>query len=195
MADFVVGIDHLLDGSDSDSDTDEEPNTASNEPIIDNEPIIIIPESDQIKKEISQQETQDLIITKEEFQPKDKQQQQTQEQDDDDKKEPEPIPVPLISEPQPAEKKKELTGIELLKATYDAHEREIQRRKSSLAHPSQKLKLKLKIGSEVYIFSASRKEWMDGIIKEIKGETLCISYNNNKKIKWYQSFASQIKFT
>ena len=55
----------------------------------------------------------------------------------------------------------------------------------------QKLKLKLKVGYTVDIYSASKKLWVEGVIKEIKGDVLCVVYG--KKMKWLKKDSKQLR--
>eukprot|EP01084_Bolivina_argentea_P056421 103276_1 len=133
MADFVVGIDYLLEGSDDDS-SDEElqpPSEAKQEP------------PKQLKQE---------------------------------------PPKQLKQEPP---KEPELTGMELLRSMYKKDEELIQRSRSytdDSSHSKHKhIKVKLKIGTCVDIFSASKKQWLEGSVIEIKGDTICILYGKRKK--------------
>eukprot|EP01084_Bolivina_argentea_P180155 311230_1 len=131
MASYVVGIDYLLDGSDSDSE-DAKP------------------------------QKQEIPPKKEETPPKKEEE-----------------------KPKESEKKQEpeLSGMQLLKSMYAKEE---ARQRSASAHSNNNhkkhVKLKIKIGTPVDIYSASRKQWVEGKIKEIKGDTLCILYG--KKMKW-----------
>ena len=55
----------------------------------------------------------------------------------------------------------------------------------------QKIKLKLRVGTTVDIYSSSRQDWMEGIIKEIKGDLLCIVYG--KHMKWLKKNSRQLR--
>eukprot|EP01083_Nonionella_stella_P284809 969561_1 len=86
----------------------------------------------------------------------------------------------------------ELSSIDLLKSIYGSNEKEIQNKKQQ-THKRQPSKLKFKIGSIVEIYSSSRKEWFNGTIKEIKGDTFSISYLNGKKLKWVHKTSSSYR--
>eukprot|EP01083_Nonionella_stella_P008787 25391_1 len=83
--------------------------------------------------------------------------------------------------------KQELTGQDLLQAMYKAHEKESQRRKQN------RIKVKLKVGSAVDVYSASRKKWTPGVVNEIQGDALCLLYANGKKKKWVKKDSSTFR--
>merc|ERR1712087_905122 len=56
---------------------------------------------------------------------------------------------------------------------------------------SSKIKLKLRVGTVVDIYSSSRQDWVEGIIKEIKGDLICIVYG--KHMKWLKKNSRQLR--
>merc|ERR1712130_722085 len=54
-----------------------------------------------------------------------------------------------------------------------------------------KIKLKLRVGTVVDIYSSSRQDWVEGIIKEIKGDLICIVYG--KHMKWLKKNSRQLR--
>lgn len=98
-------------------------------------------------------------------------------------------PVPPIQqppEPKPEKVKPEepaMSPHDQLKALYAKEEAAKQNR--------QKIKLKLKVGYTVDIYSASKKIWAEGTIKEIKGDVLCVVYG--KKMKWLKKDSKQLR--
>eukprot|EP00486_Rosalina_sp_Unknown_P004709 CAMPEP_0201570602 /NCGR_PEP_ID=MMETSP0190_2-20130828/12917_1 /ASSEMBLY_ACC=CAM_ASM_000263 /TAXON_ID=37353 /ORGANISM="Rosalina sp." /LENGTH=182 /DNA_ID=CAMNT_0047994291 /DNA_START=235 /DNA_END=783 /DNA_ORIENTATION=+ len=91
--------------------------------------------------------------------------------------EPEPEPEP-VKPSEPA-----MSPHDQLKALYAKEEAAKQNR--------QKIKLKLKVGYTVDIYSASKKLWAEGVIKEIKGDVLCVVYG--KKMKWLKKDSKQLR--
>eukprot|EP01083_Nonionella_stella_P022201 61413_1 len=74
----------------------------------------------------------------------------------------------------------ELSGMELLKSMYAKDEKK-----------ATKIKLKLRVGTVVDIYSSSRQDWVEGIIKEIKGDLICIVYG--KHMKWLKKNSRQLR--
>ena len=101
--------------------------------------------------------------------PEQQQQQQPQQQQQE-------IPKQKPSEPA-------MSPHDQLKALYAKEEAAKQMR--------HKIKLKLKVGFTVDIYSASKKLWVEGIIKEIKGDVLCVVYG--KKMKWLKKDSKQLR--
>eukprot|EP01084_Bolivina_argentea_P218213 370348_1 len=69
----------------------------------------------------------------------------------------------------------EETPLQLLRSLYQRDEEAIQKRHE----PKQKIKLKR--GCIVDVFSSSKQRWIQGIVIQIKGDTLCVMYGNKKK--------------
>jgi len=90
---------------------------------------------------------------------------------------------------EPESKEPELSGMDLLKDMYQKDE---QRRASQIPSAHKKVKLKIKKGTKVDIFSASKDQWLEGEITEIKGDTLCVQYG--KKMKWLKTNSKHLKF-
>merc|ERR1712130_386630 len=86
----------------------------------------------------------------------------------------------FIEENKP--KEPELSGIELLKSMYNKDENNKK---------NTKIKLKLRVGTVVDIYSSSRQDWVEGIIKEIKGDLICIVYG--KHMKWLKKNSRQLR--
>lgn len=84
-----------------------------------------------------------------------------------------------IPKEQPSKAESELTGFAALKAMYAGQSQK------------QKIKLKLKIGAVVDIYSASKQDWIEGVIKEIKGDLICIVYG--RKMKWLKKNSRQLR--
>mmetsp|Transcript_44418 Transcript_44418/g.54401 ORF Transcript_44418/g.54401 Transcript_44418/m.54401 type:complete len:562 (-) Transcript_44418:53-1738(-) len=55
----------------------------------------------------------------------------------------------------------------------------------------QKIKVKLRVGSAVDIYSSGKQDWIDGTIKEIKGDLICVVYGN--KMKWVKKNSRQLR--
>jgi len=108
---------------------------------------------------------------------------------------PEAQQSPLEHEEDAADKEKEkekgaeLSGIELLRSVYKNDEQEKQ--KQSNANSNTKIKLKLRVGTVVDIYSSTKQDWTEGIIKEIKGDLLCIVYG--KHMKWLKKNSRQLR--
>eukprot|EP01084_Bolivina_argentea_P142512 250366_1 len=86
-------------------------------------------------------------------------------------------------EPKPMPEETVLSPHDELKALYAKEEQAKQNR--------QKVKLKLKVGYTVDIYSASKNLWLEGVIKEIKGDVLCVVYG--KKMKWLKKDSKQLR--
>ena len=86
---------------------------------------------------------------------------------------PQPHPTPIEQTMSPHDQ---------LKALYAKEEQQKQNR--------QKVKLKLKVGYSVDIYSASKQKWFEGVIKEIKGDVLCVVYG--RKMKWLKKDSKQL---
>jgi len=94
-----------------------------------------------------------------------------------------PIQSPIPEqEKQEQSKEPELSGIELLKSMYNKDENNKK---------NTKIKLKLRVGTVVDIYSSSRQDWVEGIIKEIKGDLICIVYG--KHMKWLKKNSRQLR--
>ena len=85
-------------------------------------------------------------------------------------------------QPQPTLVEQTMSPHDQLKALYAKEEQQKQRK--------QKVKLKLKIGYSVDIYSASKEKWVEGVIKEIKGDVLCVVYG--RKMKWLKKDSKQL---
>ena len=99
--------------------------------------------------------------------------------------EPQPVaPIQQPPEPEPVKPQEPaMSPHDQLKALYAKEEAAKQNR--------QKIKLKLKVGYTVDIYSASKKLWAEGVIKEIKGDVLCVVYG--KKMKWLKKDSKQLR--
>ncbi|ETO29826.1 hypothetical protein RFI_07293, partial [Reticulomyxa filosa] len=51
--------------------------------------------------------------------------------------------------------------------------------------------LKLKVGTMVEVFSSTKQEWVEGKIDKIKGDLLCVVYEN--KLKWLKKNSKQLR--
>ena len=76
------------------------------------------------------------------------------------------------------------SACELLSEKYNKHEDQNKPANS-------KIRLKLHIGTEVDIYSSTRQDWVEGIIKEIKGDLICVVYG--KQMKWLKKNSRQIR--
>jgi len=91
-------------------------------------------------------------------------------------------PSALEADEEVAEQKVEdKSGMALLKEMYAKDEKS----------KSSKIKLKLRVGTVVDIYSSSRQDWVEGIIKEIKGDLICIVYG--KHMKWLKKNSRQLR--
>eukprot|EP00484_Ammonia_sp_Unknown_P027749 CAMPEP_0197040096 /NCGR_PEP_ID=MMETSP1384-20130603/16838_1 /TAXON_ID=29189 /ORGANISM="Ammonia sp." /LENGTH=236 /DNA_ID=CAMNT_0042470789 /DNA_START=22 /DNA_END=732 /DNA_ORIENTATION=- len=92
---------------------------------------------------------------------------------------------PVQAEQKEEKVEKELEPMAALKQLYEMDEAEKKSR--------QKTKVRLKVGSTVDIWSASKNQWVEGSIKEIRGDTLCVIYNNGRKMKWLKKNSKQLR--
>ena len=56
---------------------------------------------------------------------------------------------------------------------------------------SNKVKVKLRIGGFVDVYSSSKQEWIEGKIEKIKGDLLCVVYG--KHMKWLRKTSKQLR--